>query len=71
MSIENQVIKLLIESFTEECIEEMTKQKREDPADLFNFGIGSADAAVRRVKTKWIEKLNNNKIEEDVDNKVF
>jgi hypothetical protein len=71
MRIENTVIKLLIESFTEECIEEMAKQKRNDPADLFNFGIGSADAAVRRVKTKWIEKLINNKIEEDVDNKVF
>jgi len=71
MKIEEKIIKLLIESFTEECIGEMAKQKREDPADLFNFGIGSADAAVRRVKTKWIEKLNNNKIEEDVDNKVF
>ena len=68
MKIENTVIKLLIESFAEECIEEMIKQKRKDPADLFNFGIGSADAAVRRVKTKWTEKLINNKIEEDVNN---
>ena len=59
MQIEDKVIKLLIEEFTEECLEEMAKQKRDNPADLFNFGLGSADAAVRRVKTKWIEKLNN------------
>ena len=59
MQIEDKVIKLLIEAFTEECLEEMAKQKRDNPADLFNFGLGSADAAVRRVKTKWIEKLNN------------
>jgi hypothetical protein len=35
---------------------------------LFNFGLASADAAVRRVKTRWIEKLNNYKINKDVNN---
>jgi hypothetical protein len=68
MKLEDVVIKILIESFTEECLEEMKKQKRGDEADLFNFGLGSADAAVRRVKTKWLDKLNNNKIENDVNN---
>ena len=51
---------LLIEAFVEECLVEMKKQKHPDPTDLFNFGLGSADAAVRRIKTN-----------EDVDNKIF
>ena len=59
---------LLIEAFVEECLEEMKKQKHPNPPDLFNFGLGSADAAVRRIKTKYIEKLKTN---EDVDNKIF
>lgn len=59
---------LLIEAFVEECLVEMKKQKHPDPTDLFNFGLGSADAAVRRIKTKYIEKLKTN---EDVDNKIF
>jgi hypothetical protein len=33
--------------------------KRENEADVFNYGLGSADAAVRRIKTKYIERLNN------------
>ena len=56
---------LLIEAFVEECLAEMKKQKHPNPTDLFNFGIGSADAAVRRIKTKYIEKLKTN---EDVNN---
>ena len=59
---------LLIEAFVEECLVEMKKQKHPDPTDLFNFGLGSADATVRRIKTKYIEKLKTN---EDVDNKIF
>jgi len=59
---------LLIEAFVEECLVEMKKQKHPDPTDLFNFGLGSADAAVRRIKTKYIEKLKTN---EDVNNKIF
>jgi hypothetical protein len=59
---------LLLTAFVEECLEEMKKTKREDPTDLFNFGLGSADAAVRRVKIRWIEKLNNNKTENNVNN---
>lgn len=64
MRIEDKVIQLLIDAFTEECIETINNQKHPEN-DLFNFGIASADAAVRRVKTKWVEKLTNN--EEDND----
>ena len=67
MRIEDKIIQLLIESFTEECIEEMAKQKHPENGP-FNFGLASADAAVRRIKTKYIEKLKTNK---DVNNKVF
>ena len=56
---------LLIEAFVEECLVEMARQKHPEPTDLFNFGLGSADAAVRRIKTKYIEKLKTNK---DVNN---
>jgi hypothetical protein len=56
---------LLIEAFVEECLVEMARQKHPEPTDLFNFGLGSADAAVRRIKTKYIEKLNS---KEDVNN---
>ena len=61
---------LLIEVFVEECLVEMKKQKHPDPTDLFNFGLGSADAAVRRIKTKYIEKLKKQN-EENADNKIF
>jgi len=61
---------LLIEAFVEECLVEMKKQKHPDPTDLFNFGLGSADAAVRRIKTKYIEKLKKQN-EENADNKIF
>jgi hypothetical protein len=56
---------LLIEAFVEECIQEINKTKHPDPADIFNFGLASAEASVRRIKTKYIEKLNTN---EDVNN---
>jgi len=67
MIIENKVIQLLIEAFTEECLDEASKMKHPENG-LFNFGLASADAAVRRVKTRWIEKLNNYKINKDVNN---
>ena len=67
MIIENKVIQLLIEAFTEECLDEAAKMKHPENGP-FNFGLASADAAIRRVKTKWIEKLNNYKINEDVNN---
>ena len=51
-------LKVLIESFTEECLNEIDRMKRENEHDVFNFGLGSADAAVRRVRTKYIERLN-------------
>lgn len=70
MRIEDRVIKILIEAFTEECLEEIAKQKHPDPTDLFNFGLSSADAAVRRTKTKWVDKLNK-QIEENNNNKIF
>ena len=66
MRIEDRVLKLLIEAFTEECLEEMTKQKHPENGP-FNFGLASADAAVRRVKTKWIDKLNK-QIDNNVNN---
>ena len=70
MKAESQVIKLLIEAFVEECIEEISKHKHPDPADMFNFGAASAEASVRRVKTKWIEKLAK-KINYEDNQKVF
>jgi transcription initiation factor IIE alpha subunit len=70
MNIESRIIRLLIETFTEECIEEINKQKHPDPADVFNFGLASADAAVRRTKTKWIEKLRQ-EIKKEDNEKIF
>ena len=67
MKIEDRVIKILIEAFTEECLETIAQQKHPEPTDLFNFGLASADAAVRRTKTKWIDKLNK-QIDNDVNN---
>lgn len=52
-------IKLLIEAFTEDCLNEINKMKHENETDVFNHGLGSADAAVRRIKTLYIERLNN------------
>lgn len=51
-------LKILIESFAEECLNEIDRMKRENEHDVFNFGIASADAAVRRIRTKYIENLN-------------
>lgn len=64
MRIEDRIIQLLIEAFAEECIETINNQKHPENGP-FNFGIASADAAVRRVKTKWVEKLINNEEEND------
>jgi acyl carrier protein len=58
MKIENRIIKILIESFTEDCLEEIIKTQHPNEIDTFNFGLASADAAVRRIKTKWLNKLN-------------
>ena len=69
MNIEDKVVKLLIEAFTEECLEEIDRMKHPE-TDTFNFGLGSADAAVRRTKTKWINKLNK-QTDNDVDSKIF
>ena len=44
--------------------------KHPEVTDVFNFGLGSADAAVRRVKTKWIEKLKKQN-EDYANDKVF
>jgi hypothetical protein len=70
MKLEETVIKLLIETFADECLEEINKMKHPEVTDVFNFGLGSADAAVRRVKTKWIEKLKKQN-EENASNKIF
>jgi hypothetical protein len=70
MKVEELALKLLIETFAEECLEEINKLKHPEVTDVFNFGLGSADAAVRRVKTKWVEKLKKQS-EGNVSNKVF
>lgn len=70
MKLEETVIKLLIETFADECLEEINKMKHPEVTDVFNFGLGSADAAVRRVKTKWIGKLKKQN-EENANNKIF
>lgn len=57
---------ILLEAFTEECIEEISRMKHPELTDIFNFGLASADAAVKRVKTKWI-----NKLEDEDNNKIF
>ena len=49
---------LLIETFVEECIEEIYKMRHPENGP-FNFGLASADASVRRIKTKYLEKLKN------------
>ena len=64
-----QPSQILLETFVEECLEELDKQKHLNPLDLFNNGLGSADAAIRRVKLKGINKLE--KQSEDVDSKIF
>ena len=69
MRIEDRVIKILIEAFTEDCLEEVDRMKHPE-IDQFNFGLASADAAVRRVKTKWVDKLNK-QTEEDDNSKIF
>ena len=68
--IENTVIKILIETFTEECLEEINKAKHPENGP-FNFGIASSDASVRRIKVKWLEKLKHIKQEENDNSKVF
>jgi hypothetical protein len=70
MKLEETVIRLLIESFAEECIEEINNMKHPEVTDVFNFGLASADAAVRRTKTKWIEKLKKQN-EENANDKIF
>jgi len=70
MRIEEVAIKLLLETFADECIEEINSMKHPEITDVFNFGLGSADAAVRRVKTKWLEKLKQQN-EDYANDKIF
>lgn len=53
------IIKTLLDAFTEECLDEIKKSKHPDEGDMFNFGLSSADAAVKRVKARYEERLNN------------
>jgi hypothetical protein len=70
MRVEELALKLLLETFADECLEEINKMKHPEVTDVFNFGLGSADAAVRRVKTKWIEKLKKQN-EDYANDKIF
>ena len=51
--------------FRDEVIEEI-KQQMHPENGPFNFGLASADAALRRVVTKWLEI-----IEEEDKHKIF
>jgi len=53
------IIKTLLDAFTEECLEEIKKSKHPEEGDVFNFGLSSAEAAVRRVKNRYEERLQN------------
>jgi hypothetical protein len=53
------IIKTLINAFTEECLDEIKKGKHPNEGDMFNFGLSSAEAAIRRVKARYEERLNN------------
>jgi hypothetical protein len=52
------IIKTLLDAFTEECLEEIKKEKHPNDSDIFNFGLSSAEAAVRRVKNRYEERLH-------------
>jgi len=49
----------------EDILKEIDSMKHPQ-TDLFNFGIASADGAVRRVITQYLEKIKN-----ENDSKVF
>jgi hypothetical protein len=53
------IIKTLLDAFTEECLDEIKKGKHPNEGDMFNFGLSSADAAIRRVKARYEERLNS------------
>lgn len=59
---------LLIVAFVEECLEEINERKHPEVSDVFNFGLASADGAIRRMKTKYLNKLEN---ENEDDDKIF
>lgn len=61
MTQEAKLLAILIESFTDECLEEIKKSKHPDEGDMFNFGLSSAESAVKRIKIKYLDKLNNYK----------
>lgn len=52
------VIKTLLDAFTEECLEEIKKSKHPDEGDMFNFGLSSAESSIKRVKSRYEERLN-------------
>lgn len=54
-----------LKKLRDDILEEIDRMKHPE-TDMFNFGIASADGAVRRVVTKWLEK-----IKQENDSKVF
>jgi hypothetical protein len=66
--MDNIALRMFIETFAEDCLNEIKSMKHPNEVDVFNFGLASADASVRRVKTKWLKKIENDiKNEKDVN----
>ena len=47
-----------LKELRDEILSEIEKMKHPE-TDTFNFGLASADASVRRVVTKWLNKIEN------------
>jgi len=50
--MDNTALRIFIETFTEDCLNEIQSMKHPNEIDVFNFGLASADASVRRIRTK-------------------
>lgn len=66
------VIKVLLDAFTEECVTEIANQRRPNTGevDIFNIGLSSADAAIKRVKTRYMERLEN-QINQETNERIY
>jgi len=62
--MDNTALRIFIETFTEDCLNEIQSMKHPNEIDVFNFGLASADASVRRIRTKWLKKIENDIKEE-------
>lgn len=62
--MDSVALRIFIETFTEDCLNEIQSMKHPNEIDVFNFGLASADASVRRIRTKWLKKIENDIKEE-------